>query len=142
MMASFNSLLPSQGRRERGRMMAYSSASPQLQIMVSFRLISPSFLGKGIQGLGLAQRHVPAPEWPLQHSPDIRYIKTTSMRWTTDAVRKSFLDFFASKGHLIVPSASLVPQADPTLLFVNAGMVPFKDYFLGLRTPPASRVAD
>ena len=64
------------------------------------------------------------------------------MRWTTANVRQSFLDFFAERGHVIVPSASLIPKGDPTLLFVNAGMVPFKDYFLGLRTPPHRRVAD
>jgi alanyl-tRNA synthetase len=64
------------------------------------------------------------------------------MRWTTDKVRQSFLDFFRERGHQIVPSASLVPKGDPTLLFTNAGMVPFKDYFLGIRTPAAPRVAD
>ncbi len=57
-------------------------------------------------------------------------------------MRQSFLDFFRERGHQIVPSASLVPKGDPTLLFTNAGMVPFKDYFLGLRTPAAARVAD
>ncbi|HKN13127.1 MAG TPA: alanine--tRNA ligase [Candidatus Binatus sp.] len=64
------------------------------------------------------------------------------MRWTTAKIRQSFLDFFAERGHTIVPSASLIPKGDPTLLFVNAGMVQFKDYFLGVRTPPQVRVAD
>src|SRR5579885_415253 len=64
------------------------------------------------------------------------------MRWTTDKVRQSFLDFFGERGHQIVPSASLVPKGDPTLLFTNAGMVPFKDYFLGIRKPASARVAD
>src|SRR5215831_5557766 len=64
------------------------------------------------------------------------------MRWTTDRIRQSFLDFFAARGHAIVPSASLIPVGDPTLLFTNAGMVQFKDYFLGIRTPEARRVAD
>jgi len=64
------------------------------------------------------------------------------MRWTTDNIRQSFLDFFKSRGHQIVPSASIVPKGDPTLLFTNAGMVPFKDYFLGIRTPASRRVAD
>lgn len=64
------------------------------------------------------------------------------MRWTTAKIRLSFLDFFAARGHTIVPSASLIPKGDPTLLFVNAGMVPFKDYFLGIRTPPNPRVVN
>jgi alanyl-tRNA synthetase len=64
------------------------------------------------------------------------------MRWTTDNIRQSFLDFFKAKGHEIVPSASLIPKGDPTLLFTNAGMVPFKDYFLGVRSPASRRVAD
>src|ERR1700720_442036 len=64
------------------------------------------------------------------------------MRWTTDKIRQSFLDFFKDRGHQIVPSASLVPKGDPTLLFTNAGMVPFKDFFLGIRKPPWPRVAD
>jgi alanyl-tRNA synthetase len=64
------------------------------------------------------------------------------MRWTTDNIRRSFLDFFHERGHQIVPSASLIPQGDPTLLFTNAGMVPFKDYFLGVRTAPYRRVVD
>jgi alanyl-tRNA synthetase len=64
------------------------------------------------------------------------------MYWTVDRIRQSFLDFFAQAGHEIVPSASLVPKGDPTLLFTNAGMVQFKDYFLGLRKPPWVRAAD
>jgi alanyl-tRNA synthetase len=64
------------------------------------------------------------------------------MRWTTDKIRQSFIDFFRERGHEILPSAPLVPKGDPTLLFTNAGMVPFKDYFLGIRTPPFKRVAD
>ena len=64
------------------------------------------------------------------------------MRWTTAKIRQSFLDFFAERGHTIVPSASIIPEGDPTLLFTNAGMVQFKDYFLGIRTPPHARVAD
>jgi alanyl-tRNA synthetase len=64
------------------------------------------------------------------------------MYWTTDRIRQSFLDFFAARGHTIVPSGSLIPKGDPTLLFTNAGMVQFKDYFLGVRTPSSPRVAD
>src|SRR5713226_6322886 len=64
------------------------------------------------------------------------------LRWTTDNIRQSFLDFFKDKGHTVVPSAPLVPKGDPTLLFTNAGMVQFKDYFLAVRTPPQKRVVD
>ncbi len=58
------------------------------------------------------------------------------------SIRRKFLDFFASKGHTIVPSAPLVLKNDPTLLFTNSGMVQFKDYFLGNATSKSSRVAD
>src|ERR1051325_310268 len=61
---------------------------------------------------------------------------------TGNEVRKSFLDFFAKKGHTIVRSAPLVPEKDPTLLFTNAGMVQFKNIFLGVEKPQAARVAD
>ena len=50
---------------------------------------------------------------------------------TLEKVRTLFLDYFKSKGHTVVASASLVPHNDPTLLFTNAGMVPFKNVFLG-----------
>ena len=63
-------------------------------------------------------------------------------RMTGAQVRQSFLDFFATKDHLIVPSASLVPVGDPTLLLTNAGMNQFKNMFLGLEEPPHSRIAD
>ena len=51
---------------------------------------------------------------------------------TTNEVRKIYLDFFEEKGHTLVESASLVPLNDPTLLFINAGMAPFKDLLLGV----------
>src|SRR6201996_6878511 len=54
-------------------------------------------------------------------------------------IRTHFLDYFQKKDHAIVASAPLVPQNDPTLLFVNAGMVPFKNYFTGAETPPFPR---
>ena len=61
---------------------------------------------------------------------------------TSAEIRKKFLDFFVSKGHVIVPSAPIVIKNDPTLKFTNAGMNQFKDYFLGNKKPPYSRVAD
>ncbi len=57
----------------------------------------------------------------------------------TDEIREKFLSFFENKGHTIVKSASIVPKNDPTLLFVNAGMVPFKNVFLGLESLPYKR---
>ena len=57
---------------------------------------------------------------------------------STNDIRRGFLDYFGSQGHQIVPSAPLVPQNDPTLMFVNAGMVPFKNVFTGLETRPYS----
>ena len=61
---------------------------------------------------------------------------------TASSVRQQFLDFFASKGHHIVPSAPIVVKDDPTLLFINSGMAPFKDYFLGNKPAPYKRIAD
>jgi len=57
---------------------------------------------------------------------------------STNDIRRSFLDYFEKNGHARVPSAPLVPQNDPTLMFVNAGMVPFKNVFTGLETRPYS----
>jgi len=54
-------------------------------------------------------------------------------------IRRSFTDFWSARGHRVVPSAPLVPHGDPTLLFVNAGMAPFKNYFLGQEKPPSPR---
>jgi alanyl-tRNA synthetase len=56
-------------------------------------------------------------------------------------IRKSFLDYFAGQGHTVVPSSSLVPDKDPTLLFTNAGMVQFKNVFLGVERLPFVRAA-
>jgi alanyl-tRNA synthetase len=61
---------------------------------------------------------------------------------TSHQIRQAFLDFFKSKGHLIVPSAPLVAKNDPTLMFNNSGMAQFKDFFLGNGTPPSRRIAD
>jgi len=61
---------------------------------------------------------------------------------TSAAIRQQFLDFFKEKQHTIVPSAPIVIKNDPTLLFTNAGMNQFKDYFLGNKIPAHRRVAD
>jgi len=61
---------------------------------------------------------------------------------TANEIRQQFLDFFKSKGHHIVPSAPIVVKNDPTLLFTNAGMNQFKDYFLGNKPAVHTRVAD
>ncbi|PZF70774.1 alanine--tRNA ligase [Taibaiella soli] len=61
---------------------------------------------------------------------------------TANQIRQQFLDFFRSKGHQIVPSAPIVVKNDPTLLFTNAGMNQFKDYFLGNKVAAHTRVAD
>ncbi|MGB1558743.1 MAG: alanine--tRNA ligase-related protein, partial [Oceanococcaceae bacterium] len=60
---------------------------------------------------------------------------------STNDIRASFLRFFADREHTVVPSAPLVPGNDPTLLFTNAGMVPFKDVFLGREQRSYSRAA-
>ena len=57
-------------------------------------------------------------------------------------IRKAYLNFFESKGHLIVPSAPIVLKDDPTLMFNNSGMAQFKEYFLGNGTPKSQRIAD
>ncbi|MDX1317590.1 MAG: alanine--tRNA ligase-related protein, partial [Xanthomarina gelatinilytica] len=57
-------------------------------------------------------------------------------------VRSKFLSFFKEKKHSIVPSAPMVLKDDPTLMFVNSGMAPFKEYFLGNAKPKNNRIAD
>lgn len=66
----------------------------------------------------------------------------TIIHMNSKTIREKFLNFFNSKGHQIVPSAPIVVQNDPTLMFTNAGMNQFKDYFLGNSTPESARVAD
>src|SRR5206468_4168164 len=61
---------------------------------------------------------------------------------TGDQIREGFLDFFRQRGHTVVPSARLVPENDPSLLFINAGMVPFKQVFLGNETRPYARAVN
>ena len=63
------------------------------------------------------------------------------MEWTgLNELREKYLSFFESKGHLRLPSFSLVPQGDKSLLLINAGMAPLKKYFTGELTPPRTRV--
>jgi alanyl-tRNA synthetase len=57
-------------------------------------------------------------------------------------IRATFLDFFEKKSHLVVPSAPMVTKDDPTLMFINSGMAPFKEYFLGNGTPKNNRITD
>lgn len=61
---------------------------------------------------------------------------------SVEDIRNNFLDFFAEKGYLVTEGASVIPKADPTLLFINSGMAPMKSYFTGEDTPPASRVTN
>jgi alanyl-tRNA synthetase len=60
---------------------------------------------------------------------------------TGNEIRRRFLEHFASREHKVLPSASLVPHADPSTLFISAGMQPLKPYYLGLSDPPAPRLA-
>ncbi|ABP67479.1 alanyl-tRNA synthetase [Caldicellulosiruptor saccharolyticus DSM 8903] len=62
------------------------------------------------------------------------------MYMSTDEIREKFLQFFESKGHLRLPSFSLIPKNDKSLLLINAGMAPLKPYFLGIEEPPRRRI--
>lgn len=68
--------------------------------------------------------------------------KNIAIMMTAKEIRQTYLDFFASKGHTIVPSAPMVIKNDPTLMFTNAGMNQFKDIFLGNRAPKVPRATD
>ncbi|AWX42743.1 Alanine--tRNA ligase [Metamycoplasma cloacale] len=61
---------------------------------------------------------------------------------TSKQIRQMWLDFFASKGHLVVESKSLIPQNDPSLLWINSGVATLKDYFSGKKIPPAKRITN
>ncbi len=61
--------------------------------------------------------------------------------FTGDEIRDAFLRFYEERGHMVMPSASLIPAGDPTLLLTSAGMVPFKPYYAGDEEPPSRRLA-
>jgi alanyl-tRNA synthetase len=88
---------------------------------------------------------VDAPSWMTYNRRtygDMMARTSSSIPRTSAEIRQSFLDFFEDRGHTIVPSSSLIPGGDQTLLFTNAGMVQFKDVFLGTGSRPYTRVAD
>ena len=61
---------------------------------------------------------------------------------TANGLRQLFLDFFVSKGHTVIPSASLIPENDPTVLFTTAGMHPLVPYLMGQPHPAGTRLTD
>ena len=63
-----------------------------------------------------------------------------AQKMTSDEIREAFLSFFESKGHQRMPSSSLIPVREPTLLLTIAGMYQFKTYFSGQQTPPNQRL--
>ena len=75
---------------------------------------------------------------PAAQSDTFVAIKGTAMNG--DEIRQTFREFFEGKGHTAMPSSSLIPTGDPTMLFTSAGMVPFKPYFTGETTPPSRRL--
>lgn len=99
-------------------------------------------LFKQIKQLGRFNAVVSTQGRHRQAAPDSRRNpKMSQPTFTVADIRKTFLDFFASKGHTVVPSSSLVPGNDPTLMFTNSGMVQFKDVFLGEDKRPYVRAA-
>ncbi|MFQ5885248.1 MAG: alanine--tRNA ligase-related protein, partial [Thermoplasmata archaeon] len=88
--------------------------------------------------------------WDLPRDPfgtfgtgilDVERITVVTRPTTSQEIRKAFLEFFSRNGHLVMPSSSLVPEGDPTLLFTSAGMVQFKPYFSSQETPTHRRLA-
>ena len=66
----------------------------------------------------------------------------SKVKFTGAMIRQEYIDFFVQRGHTFVPSSSLVPGGDQTLLFTNAGMVQFKDVFLGTDKRPYTRAVN
>src|SRR3989442_14541240 len=83
---------------------------------------------------GAAAKPRPPAAWPRRPPLD-------QPRMTGNEIRTRFLEHFASREHLVLPSAPLEPQGDPSTLFISAGMQPLKPYYLGLSQPPAPRLA-
>ncbi len=81
------------------------------------------------------------PNWQNMSTSTLKPTAPQAPVMSVADIRKTFLDFFASKGHTVVPSSSLVPGNDPTLMFTNSGMVQFKDVFLGTDKRPYVRAA-
>ncbi len=101
----------------------------------------------------LVPRRSPVPAWRLrsacqqmvtlrQSSDDAQLRSHQSLNWDSRSLRRTFLDFFSSTGHVVVPSAPVIPYQDPSLVFTNAGMNQFKSVFLGFGRPPAPQVAN
>ncbi len=84
----------------------------------------------------------------LDATARMRIVASTKCRLYNSAamlsteIRQSFLDYYTQRGHTLLPSASLVPVADPSLLLINSGMAPLKRYFLGQEAPPAPRTCN
>ncbi len=74
--------------------------------------------------------------------PKSLYNLPTMKHLTTDELRQAYLDFFASKGHAVIPGAPLVPENDPTVLFTTAGMHPLVPYLMGEKHPAGNRLVD
>ncbi len=89
-------------------------------------------------------KNTPCNERDRRLNPKFTPIKNSTVRntMTSSEIRQTFLDYFAQKRHRIVPSAPIVNKDDPTLMFTNAGMNQFKDFFLGNQQPDSRRVAD
>ena len=81
------------------------------------------------------------PDTPSAHAPDTPSGAGSATPISGDEIRAAYLRFFEERGHLVMPSASLIPAGDPTLLLTTAGMAPFKPYYAGDEQPPCPRLA-